>query len=56
LIQAAGPETFGYTLVRISENPVSVEVSEAAKKLQLALIELQCDSILRSSFNQEAYF
>jgi hypothetical protein len=35
-------------------NPFSVEVSNATEKLQTESIELQYDSVLRSSFNQEA--
>jgi hypothetical protein len=38
----------------ISENPISVEISDIPEKMQLELIELQYDSILCSSFNQEA--
>jgi hypothetical protein len=36
------------------ENPFSIEVSNTPEKLQSELIELQYDSILYSSFNQEA--
>jgi len=39
--------------IRIVENPLSVEVSDAPEKLQLELIGLQYDSILRSSFNKK---
>jgi hypothetical protein len=42
------------TSICIFENPFSAEVSDAPQKLQLELIELQYDSILHSSFNQEA--
>jgi hypothetical protein len=38
----------------IFQNPFSVEVSDASEKLNLQLIELQYDSILHCSFNQEA--
>jgi hypothetical protein len=40
--------------IRILENPFSVEISDAPEKLQLELTEVQYDSILHSSFNQEA--
>jgi hypothetical protein len=39
--------------IRIFQNPSSVEVGDALEKLKLELNELQHDSILRSSFNQE---
>jgi hypothetical protein len=38
----------------IFENPFSIDVSDALEKLQLELTELQYDTILCSSFNQEA--
>jgi hypothetical protein len=38
----------------VFENQFSVEESRPPEKLQLELLELQYDSILRSSFNQEA--
>jgi hypothetical protein len=40
--------------IYISLKPVLREVSDAPEKLQIELIELQYDSILHSSFNQEA--
>jgi hypothetical protein len=42
------------TNIRIFENPFSVEVSDVPEKLKLELTELQYDSILPRSFNQEA--
>jgi hypothetical protein len=42
------------TNICIFENPFSVEVSDTLEKMQLELIELQCNSILYSNFNQEA--
>jgi hypothetical protein len=42
------------TDILIFENPFSIEVSDAPEKLQLELNELQYNSILHSSFNQEA--
>jgi hypothetical protein len=42
------------TNICILENPFSLEISDASEKLQPKLIELQYDSVLRSSFNQEA--
>jgi hypothetical protein len=44
------------TNIHIFEDPFSVEVSDAPEKLQPELTELQHDSILQSSFNQEAFF
>jgi hypothetical protein len=41
------------TNTRIFENTFSVQVSVAPEELQLELIELDQDSISRSSFNQE---
>jgi hypothetical protein len=41
------------TNICVFENPFSVEVSDAREKLQVELTELQYDSILHSSFNQE---
>jgi hypothetical protein len=38
----------------ISEKPFSIEVIDASEKLQLEVNELQYDSILHSTFNQEA--
>jgi hypothetical protein len=43
------------TNIRIVEVPFSVEGSDDPVTSQLELAELQCDSILRDSFNQE-YF
>jgi hypothetical protein len=40
--------------IHTSESPFSIEVSNTPEKLQLELFELQNDSILHSSFNQEA--
>jgi hypothetical protein len=42
------------TNICMFENPFSIEVSDAPENLQLELTELQYDSILHSSFNQEA--
>jgi len=41
------------TNVRTFERPFSVGILDVPEKLQLELTELQCDSNLRSSFNQE---
>jgi hypothetical protein len=40
--------------IHIFENPLLVEVIDALEELQPELMELQYDSILHSSFNQEA--
>jgi hypothetical protein len=42
------------TNLRVFGNPFSLEVSDAPEKLQFELIELQYDSFMRNSFNQEA--
>jgi len=41
------------TDICITENPFSIEVSDASEKFQLELIQLKYDSILHSSCNQE---
>jgi hypothetical protein len=41
------------TNIRIFENPFSIEVSDASEKQQPELVQLQYDSILRSSFKLE---
>jgi hypothetical protein len=42
------------TYVRMSEDPFLVEISDTPEKLQFEVTELQYDTVLRSSFNQEA--
>jgi hypothetical protein len=44
------------TNTRIFGNPFSFEGSDAPEKLQLELSELQFDSVLHGSFNQEGSF
>jgi hypothetical protein len=42
------------TNILIFKGPFCVKVSDAPEKMQFELIELQCDSVLRSIFNREA--